>query len=311
MLYTPYTTFVQKHFDGKMQKLPVDAGCTCPVRDGQLAHGGCAFCNACSFVPPCSTSTHHIVLQLEQGKHFFQRKYAHANVSYLAYFQAGSNTYCTPQHMMPFIIAALQVSGVKGIVLATRPDCISSEWLDYLIQLNQQTFVMIELGIESVNDEVLTRMGRGHNFAASVSAIHQLHAAGIPVCVHLIIGLPGETRASTLQQADEMNRLQVEVIKLHQLQYLKGSRLGEAYLHHPLQYHVLKANEYAAIVADYLERLSPSICIERFVSQSPSEQLIAPRWGLKNDQITQLIVAELNRRGTQQGYHFLRSAPLS
>ena len=131
------------------------------------------------------------------------------------------------------------------------------------------------------------------------------------MCVHLIIGLPGETRASTLQQADEMNRLQVEVIKLHQLQYLKGSRLGKAYLHHPLQYHVLNTNEYAAIVADYLERLSPSICIERFVSQSPSEQLIAPRWGLKNDQITQLIVAELNRRGTQQGYHFLRSAPLS
>lgn len=304
MLYTPYTAFVQKHFDGKVQKLPIDAGCTCPVRDGLLAHGGCAFCNACSFAPPCSTSTHHIAQQLEQGKRFFKRKHPHANVNYLAYFQSGSNTYCTPQHMKPFISTALQVSGVKGIVLATRPDCISPEWLDYLVELKQQTFVMIELGIESVNDEVLTHMGRGHDFAASAHAVHELHAVGLPVCAHLIIGLPGETRASTLQQTNEMNQLQVEVIKLHQLQYLKGSRLGTAYLHNPSHYHILRTDEYIEIVADYLERLSPNICIERFVSQSPSNQLIAPRWGLKNDHITQLIVTELNRRGTQQGYYF-------
>lgn len=301
MLYTPYATFLQKNFSGRIQKLPIDAGCTCPVRDGKLSKGGCAFCNACSFVPPCSTSASNIAQQIERGKLFFERKRKQKDVNYLAYFQAGSNTYPTPTQMRPLIEAALQEPQIKGIALATRPDCISTAWLAYLQQLSKRTFVLIELGIESVNDEVLKRMGRGHNFACAVQAVQALHAIGLPVCAHFIIGLPGETHHSLMQQPIEMNSLQVEVIKLHQLQYLQGARLGIAYQQHPEQYAVLQADEYVQRVADYIERLSPNIAIERFVSQSPASQVIAPHWGLKNDQVTQLIISELNKRHSYQG----------
>lgn len=300
--YTPYSFFLQKYFHGKVQKLPIDAGCTCPVRDGKLSRGGCAFCNACSFVPPCSTSAADVKEQLEHGKFFFNHKHKIATpISYLAYFQSGSNTYSPPLQMQPLIEAALQVAHVKGIVLATRPDCIDTAWLNYLHQLSQRTFVLVELGIESVNDHTLNSMGRGHDYACSVQAVQKLHAIGIAVCAHLIVGLPGETHDSIMQQAYEMNRLNIEVIKLHQLQYLKGSQLGTDYQQHPEHYHVLHVDEYVNLVADYLERLSPTIAVERFVSQSPSDQLIAPRWGLKNDRLTQLIVDELRARGSQQG----------
>lgn len=297
LLYTSYATFLQKNFDHKMQKLPIDAGCTCPVRDGRLSHTGCAFCNACSFVPPCSTSVADIKEQIARGKQFFKRKQGNKSCGFLAYFQSGTNTYAPPQEMLPLFEAALSCSGVEGLVLATRPDCISDEWLKALQQLSQRTFVMVELGIESTNDEVLRSMNRGHDTACSIRAVEQLHEVGLPVCAHLIIGLPGETRSSILQQADVMNELKVEVIKLHQLQYLRGSKLGSAYMEAPDRFHVLQLEEYVALVADFVERLLPLIAIERFVSQSPAAQLIAPRWGLKNDVITRMIEQELRHRG--------------
>lgn len=296
LLYTPYAAFLQKHFDHKMQKLPIDAGCTCPVRDGRLSHSGCAFCNACSFVPPCSTSVADVKEQIARGKAFFKRKQGHKPCGFLAYFQSGTNTYASPKEMLPLFEAALSCVGVEGLVLATRPDCIGDEWLEALQQLAQRTFVLVELGVESTNDDVLRSMNRGHDTACSARAVEQLHEVGLPICAHLIIGLPGETRSSILQQADVMNELKVEVIKLHQLQYLRGSKLGSAYLECPEQFHVLQLEEYVALVADFVARLSPSIAIERFVSQSPADQLIAPRWGLKNDAITHLIEQELMRR---------------
>lgn len=299
--YTSYATFLQKHFRHKMQKLPIDAGCTCPVRDGRLSHSGCAFCNACSFVPACSASAINIKEQIERGKKFFQHKHSKVPCGYLAYFQSGTNTYASTNVMLPLIEAALREPNIEGIVLATRPDCISSEWIELLQQLSKQIFVLVELGIESTNDAVLLSMNRGHNTACSMQAVQQLHAAGIYVCAHLIIGLPGETHASTMHQARVMNHLDVDVIKLHQLQYLRGSQLGAAYLQCPSQFHVLQADEYVSTVADFIETLSPSIAIERFVSQSPSSQLIAPRWGLKNDAITRMIEQELKRRATWQG----------
>lgn len=305
LLYTPYVAFLQKHFDHKMQKLPIDAGCTCPVRDGHLSHDGCAFCNACSFVPPCSTSAADIKEQIARGKDFFKRKQGNKPCGFLAYFQSGTNTYAAPQEMLPLFDAALNCQRVEGLVLATRPDCMSNEWVETLQQLSQRTFVLVELGVESTNDEVLLRMNRGHDTACSIRAVERLHEVGLPVCAHLIIGLPDETRHSTLQQADVMNKLQVEVIKLHQLQYLRGSRLGSAYMASPERFHVLQLEAYVTLVADYVERLSPTIAIERFVSQSPAGQLIAPRWGLKNDTITHMIERELMQRGTRQGSSML------
>lgn len=300
--YTPYSNFLARHFDHKIQKLPVDVGFTCPVRDGHLSRGGCSFCNGRSFVPDMCDPQNSVSRQIESGKEFFKRKYKSAGrVGYLAYFQSGSNTYAPPTIAAQYMEEALACSDVEGIVLATRPDCLSAEWLSFLQEWRDRTFIMVELGVESVNDEVLRRVGRGHDASVSRWAIMQLAGRQIPVGVHSLLGLPGETRTSMLQQAEWLSTLPVSVLKLHQLQILRGARMAFDYQTHPENYALFEPDEYAVLVADFLERLSPTIAVERFVSQSPAGSLIAPRWGLKNDALTHLIVGELQRRGSWQG----------
>ncbi len=292
--YLPYASFLKKHFAHRMQKLPVDAGCGCPVRDGRKGRGGCAFCNAVSFAPPCSKTSTDIRTQLEAGKAFFARKNKQTKeIGFLAYFQSGTNTYPLVEQMKPLIEGALSVEGIEGIVLSTRPDCLTAEWLSYLSALKQRTFVMVELGVESVNNEVLRNMHRGHNYQESERAVRLLQAIGIPICAHLIIGLPGEKDDAPIRQAECMNKLGVDVVKLHQLQILKGSQLATLYEQHPEQFTPLTLEDYARKAASFIHTLRPDICIERFVSQSPSHQLIAPKWGVKNEQVTQCILKEL------------------
>lgn len=295
--YLTYTQFLKKHFPHRMQKLPVDAGCGCPVRDGSKGRGGCAFCNAISFAPPCSKNSTDIVKQLEEGKKFFAHKNKTAEeVGFLAYFQSGTNTYPPVEQMRPLIEAALSVEKVEGVVLATRPDCLTEDWLCYLKDLKHRTFMMIELGVESVNDEVLLRMGRGHTLSDVKEAVAKLKEIGIPICAHLIIGLPSEAEDAPIHQAECMNELGVDVVKLHQLQILKGSRLAASYAQHPEQVHPLTLEEYCQKAAAFVRALHHDIAIERFVSQSPASQLIAPKWGVKNDTVTLGILKELERK---------------
>lgn len=301
-LYTTYSDFLKKHFDGKVQKLPVDVANTCPVRDGTIARGGCDFCNARSFVPKCCQNGRDVLEQLERGKAFFMRKYsAGCDVSYLAYFQSGTNTYGPLARGRELIEAALESDDVKGVVIATRPDCLTDDWLDYLQRLSAQTFVMVELGIESVDDQVLERVHRGHTFGTSRKAVNALQQRGVPVCAHLIFGLPGERHDYHVKTAETVNALHVDVVKLHQLQVLKGSQMAHDYQAAPTQFRLYDLNGYVCHVADFLEHLSPLVAVERFVSQSPAGQLIAPKWGVKNDVVTQHIMAELRRRGSWQG----------
>ena len=301
-LYTAYSDFLKKHFGGKVQKLPVDAANTCPVRDGTIARGGCDFCNARSFVPKCWQNGRDVLEQIAYGKSFFKRKYSTAGeVSYLAYFQSGTNTYGPLARGSELIDAALSADGVRGVVLATRPDCLTNDWLDYLQLLSEQTFVMVELGIESVDDQVLGRVHRGHTFDTSCKAVNALQQRELPVCAHLIFGLPGEQPGYHIKTAEAMNALHVDVVKLHQLQVLKGSQMAHDYLTNPEQWGWFSLNGYVAFVADFLEHLSPLVAIERFVSQSPAGQLIAPKWGVKNDVVMQRVVDELRNRGSWQG----------
>lgn len=303
--FTPYSAFLSRYFSTKVQKLPVDCGAGCPVRDGSAGTSGCAFCNGRSFVPSPAGAILPVPVQLERGKRFYSRQVrGHASVSYLAYFQAGSNTYPPPADMMPRLEEALGVPDVEGLVIATRPDCITPEWTDCLARLSRRAFVMVELGVESVSDEVLRGIGRGHDTATSRRAILELASCGIPVGVHTILGLPGETRHSLLDQARWLSNLPVSTLKLHQLQVLRGSQLGAAYAANPRNVPVLDAPTYVRLVADCLERLHPRIAIDRFVSQSPPAALIAPRWGLKNDAVTRLVTEELNRRHSFQGRLF-------
>ncbi len=299
--YYTYAAFLSRHFEGKVQKLPLDVGATCPVRDGSVSHGGCAFCNGRSFVPDMCSEQYSVATQLQAGKQFFLRKHPHDNVAYLAYFQAGSNTYMPLSVMQRYISQALSVPGVRGIVLATRPDCLSTSWLDYLEHLSRQTFVMVELGIESVNDDVLRQIGRGHDVATSAQAVRQLHLRGIHVGVHFILGLPGESRESQLQQAFEASRWQVDSVKLHQLQILRGSRFARQYAEFPERFSLFSLPDYVSLVADFIERLHPAIAVERFVSQSPASLLIAPRWGVKPDEVVRLVCSTLAERRTHQG----------
>lgn len=304
--YTPYSYFLTKHFSCKIQKLPVDIGATCPVRDGIISYGGCAFCNGRSFVLDLCDPEHGVTSQLEKGKRFYFRKYSsHAEVKFLAYFQAGSNTYAAPEDFAPYFEEALSCSGVAGLVIATRPDCLNDVWLAYLQHLSERCFIMVELGVESVSDEVLERMGRGHGVECSRQAILSLASLHIPVGVHMILGLPGESRDSMLAQTDFLNGLPVDVLKLHQLQILKGARLERQYRQSAESFNLFSPEKYVEFVADYLELLKKDIAVERFVSQSPAGTLVAPRWGLKNDAVTKTLVDEFHRRTSWQGKNTL------
>ena len=301
MNYTNYAQFLQKYFVGKVQKLTISEGTTCPVRDGRLSRGGCSFCNARSFVPTIAPHS-DIVAQVERGKRFFAHKHSRQSAPiYLAYFQSGTNTYAPVDQMRSLIEVALSVDGVEGVVLATRPDCLSDEWLAYLKTLSEETFVMVELGVESIDDEVLQAVGRGHDVACSAQAIVKLKAIGIPICVHLILGLPGESADYPIRAAHWLNEQGVDVVKLHQLQVVRGSRMAEVFEKEPASIPLFTLDEYVQTVANFLEHLSPAIAIERFVSQSPAAELIAPRWGVKNDEVLRRIEAELSRRGSRQG----------
>lgn len=302
--YTTYQTFLLKHFVHKVQKIPVDAGNSCPVRDGRRAVGGCSFCNARGFSPDFCREMPTIAQQILEGKHFFSHRVGKADdITYLAYFQAATNTYGDIRRGERLFREALQVEQVGGLVIATRPDCLTPEWLDLLSALQDETFVMVELGVESVCDDALRNVGRGHGVGCSAQAIQHLAERGIPIGVHMILGLPADTRKTMLMQPHWLNGLPVDVLKLHHLQIMRGSRMAGEYQKAPEAFHLFSPYEYAYLVADYLERLSPRIAVERMVSQCPSDELIAPRWGLKADQMTQMVLAELKSRHSHQGCH--------
>lgn len=300
-LITPYSYFISKFFEHKVQKIPVDVGCTCPVRDGSISRSGCAFCNGRSFVPRFADECIDLFQQIKDGMLFFQRKTKSVPVDYLVYFQSGTNTYMSIERARSLVETCLSLNEIKGIVFSTRPDCLSNEWLFFLKELSNKTFVEVELGVESVSDKVLKTVGRGHDFACSVEAISNLHAVGIPVCAHLILGLPGETKESMIGQAVKMNELKVECLKLHQLQILRNTKMSKMFESDPDSIPLFSLDGYADFVANFLSYLSKEIAVERVVSQSPSADLIAPKWGVKNDVVLNLIKTYMLRNGLSQG----------
>lgn len=217
-------------------------------------------------------------------------------MKYLAYFQAYSNTYAPLEELKRKYEEALAVDDVVGLVIGTRPDCVSDEALDYLQQLNQRTFLIVEYGIESANDNTLRRINRGHTFDCSRQAIIKAHQRGIITCGHIILGLPGEDEEEMLHQASTISQLPLDILKLHQLQIIKGTHLAKEYEAHP--FHVFSAEEYVNLVIRYVSKLRNDLVLERFVSQSPPNMVIAPKWGLKNHEFTDL----LNKRIRELGY---------
>lgn len=294
MFYKDYSHWIREQFPFRVQKISVDAAFSCPNRDGRLSLGGCTFCDNKTFNPSYCDRGKSITQQLEEGKAFFAKKYP--EMKYLAYFQAYSNTYAPLEELKRKYEEALAVDDVVGLVIGTRPDCVSDEALDYLQQLNQRTFLIVEYGIESANDNTLRRINRGHTFDCSRQAIIKAHQRGIITCGHIILGLPGEDEEEMLHQTSTISQLPLDILKLHQLQIIKGTPLAKEYEAHP--FHVFSAEEYVNLVIRYVSQLRNDLVLERFVSQSPPNMVIAPKWGLKNHEFTDL----LNKRIRELGY---------
>ena len=296
-LYNDYGTWIRNQFPFRVQKLSVDAGFSCPNRDGSKGHGGCVFCDNRTFNPSYCRSGDGLRQQIEAGKEFFARKYS--EMKYLAYFQAFTNTYAPLDHLKRLYEEALAVDGVVGLVIGTRPDCVSTALLDYLATLARQTFLVVEYGIESANDATLRLINRGHDFECSRRAIEETAARGIRTGGHIIIGLPGEDAEESLRQADTISALPLTMLKIHQMQVVKGTALERMFAEKP--FHVYTVEEYVRLIAEYVQHLRWSLVLERFVSQSPKEMLIAPQWGLKNHEFADLLDKHMRAVGARQG----------
>ena len=298
--YNDFPTFLRKHFPYKVQKISLNAGFTCPNRDGTKGCGGCTYCNNQTFNPDYCRTEKSIATQLEEGKCFFAHKYP--EMKYLAYFQAYTNTYAELEGLKRKYEEALQVDGVVGLVIGTRPDCMPEELLQYLEELNRHTFLMVEYGIESASDETLRRINRGHTYADTVEAVQRTAACGILTGGHVILGLPRETHDTMVEQAGILSALPLSTLKIHQLQLIRGTRMAHEYEENPEGFHLFtEVDEYIDLVIDYVEHLRPDLVLERFVSQSPKELLIAPDWGLKNYEFVTRLQKRMKERGAYQG----------
>lgn len=296
-IYNDYGAWMRRQFPFRVQKISIDAGFSCPNRDGHISHGGCTFCDNRTFNPSYCQPSKSITEQITEGKEFFRHKYP--DMKYLAYFQAFSNTYATLDTLQRRYEEALSAEDVVGIVIGTRPDCVSDEILNYLESLKQQTFMIVEYGIESVSDDTLRRVNRGHNFECSRRAIIETHNRGILTGAHIILGLPGESAEDNVRQANIISALPIDILKLHQLQIIRGTQLAAEYERQP--FNLYTADEYIDLCRRYIERLRPDMVLERFVSQSPKELLVAPKWGLKNYEFANRFVNYMKRMDSWQG----------
>ena len=304
--YNEYGLWLKEQLGVKVQKISLNAGFTCPNRDGRVGAGGCTYCNNQTFNPDYCVTTKSITRQLEEGKHFFSRKYP--DMKYLAYFQAYTNTYDSLQNLKAKYEEALSVPDVIGLVIGTRPDCMPNDLLDYLADLNHRTFLLVEYGIESIYDATLSRINRGHTHAQTADAVTRTAACGIRTGAHLILGLPGESREAILAEAGILSALPLTTLKLHQLQLIKGTRMAEEYEEKPSDFHLFTPDEYIDLVIDFIERLRSGLILERFVSQSPSSLLALPGWGLKNHEFVDRLRARMQTRNAHQGRLCLSSA---
>lgn len=295
--YRDFADFLGGYFNGKVQKITVNAGFSCPNRDGTKGWGGCTYCNNQSFNPSYCKPTLSVSEQLERGKEFFSKKYP--RMDYLAYFQAYTNTHSDDiSRLSELYREALSVEKVRGLIIGTRPDCMPDELLETLVGL--PGWVMVEYGAETACDETLVRVNRCHTWQDTVDAVRRTHDAGLPCGLHLIMGLPGEDEATMMETIDRVNELPVDTLKIHQLQLVRGTRMAHDVENGLYDIPRFSAEEYVDLCVKILHRLRRDIAVERFVSQSPSELLIYPKWGLKNYQFTNLLLRRLVSGGVER-----------
>ena len=316
--YSSFVGYFKRKYGERLQKIVLDAGFTCPNRDGKVGRGGCTYCDNAAFHPSYSTAGKSLHQQLDEGIEFHKVRYR-TTEHYLAYFQSFSNTYAPLERLMSLYEEALSHPDVVGIVIGTRPDCVDESKLDYLASLASSEFpggrqgkpykspiVIVEYGIESCYDSVLERINRGHDFETASRAVHMTAQRGIDVGAHFILGLPGETRQMMLDACDLINELPLRSVKFHQLQIVKNTRMERDYVDNPSDFERFTLDEYLDFFTDMLERLRPDLYIERFAGEVPPRFVNETPWGLiRNVELLRLLDKKLEERSTWQGrlYH--------
>ena len=299
--FNAYAQYFKQQFGERVQKVTIDAGFTCPNRDGSLGRGGCTYCNNDAFNPSYCNSDKPIKQQIEEGIEFHANRYRKAN-KFLAYFQAYSNTYKPLKELKKIYEQALEIDGIIGLVIGTRPDCIDDEKLEYFKELSKKYYIIIEYGIESCYDKTLKKINRGHTFKQSVEAIEKTASYGLKTGAHLIIGLPDETKEMILKEAEILSKLPLNNIKFHQLQIIKDTQMAMDFRKAPEQFSFFLLDEYVDFIVDFLDKLNPNFVVERFAGEVPPRFIVGKSWGLiRNDQILQKVEKRLEERNTWQG----------
>lgn len=298
--YHAWNDAVKVRHGGRVQKVSVAAGFTCPNRDGLLGTGGCSFCNNAGFTPGYLDKRQTITEQIDTGLRFLQRRYPGTR-HHIAYFQSYSNTYGEFERLRACYEEALAHPQIAGLAIGTRPDCLPDTVLDYLATLAREHIVELEIGVESCNDAALARVNRGHDFAASAEAIRRAAERGLEVTAHLMLGLPGESRASMLAGAGRLSALPIRALKLHQLQLVRGTALAREWQRDAAAVPLLDELAYLGLLADFVERLAPDILLQRLGSEVPPALKLAPHWNIRLSELAPRLTAELARRGSWQG----------
>lgn len=299
--YNTFVGYFKRRYGERLQKIVLDAGFTCPNRDGHVGRGGCTYCDNAAFHPSYSTAGKPLHQQIDEGIEFHKVRYRNAH-NYLGYFQSFSNTYAPLDRLKSLYSEALSHPSVVGIVIGTRPDCVDEEKLDYLAELAKRHIVIVEYGVESCYDETLRRINRGHDFETACKAIKMTAERGIDTGAHFILGLPGETRQMMLDACQAINNLPIRSVKFHQLQIVKGTKMEKEFAQCPQDFERFSLEEYLDFFVDMLERLRPDLFIERFVGEVPPRFVNETPWGLiRNAELLRLLDTRLEERDSWQG----------
>ena len=302
--FNSYAGYFRRLFGGRVQKLSVDAGFTCPNRDGTVGRGGCTFCDNGAFTPSYCGGGKSVARQIAEGIDFHRNRYRTAQ-RYLVYFQSYSNTYAPPGRLRALYGEALAHPDVAGIVVGTRPDCMDGATLDLLCDIARDRYVAVEYGIESTSDRTLRAVNRGHDFDCARRAVERTAARGLPVGAHFILGFPGETDEQLVGQTERINALPLTTVKFHQLQVFRGTPMAAEYDAAPERFRFWEPEEYIDLFVEILRRLRPGVVVERFASEAPPRYHYGRNWGLvRNEQLLAMLEKRLEERNVYQGEIF-------
>ncbi len=303
--YNSFGAFLKERYGCRVYKVIADAGFTCPNRDGTVAVGGCTYCNNDAFRPQAVDRLKPVREQVRQGIHYLGRRYRARR--FIVYFQPFSNTHAPLEHLIPLYESALDHPDVIGLAVGTRVDCIDADKIEWFENLARSRFVSLEYGLESIHDETLARINRGHDYACWLDAVGRTRGRGIGICAHLILGFPWETREQMLAAADAVSRAGIDFLKLHHLHVVRNTAMGREYQKTPFP--LPGFEEYVDLVVDFLERLNPEIKLQRLFGLAPEDQLLGPCWGKTKAEMQYSIEQQLARRGAFQGRLYKPCAP--